>query len=112
MSQEGTETSSDSKMGLRKLKAKARPDQLEETAQFGMTTERRLGVSVPEMRKIAKELGKDYKLAIELWMTKISEARIVAAMIDGPHKSDGGLRERHHRVSEHNRRRTTRAEGG
>jgi len=41
---------------LKKLKARARPDQLEGMARYGMVAERRLGVSVPEMRKIAKEL--------------------------------------------------------
>jgi 3-methyladenine DNA glycosylase AlkD len=67
---------------LNKLKEKARPDQLEGMAKFGMVVEERLGVSIPEMRKIAKDVGKDHKLALELWRTGIVEARIVAAMID------------------------------
>jgi len=71
---------------LKKLEAKARPDQLEGMAQYGMIAERRLGVSVPDMRKMAKELGKDHELAIELWKTGIPEARIMAAMIDEPEK--------------------------
>ncbi len=71
---------------LKKLKAYARPDQLEGMARYGMVTERRLGVSVPVMRKIAKESGKDHKLAIELWKTRIPEAMIVAAMTDEPEK--------------------------
>ena len=71
---------------LKRLKAKARPDQLAGMARYGMTVKRRLGVSVPDMRKMAKELGKDHKLAIELWRTGIAESRIVAAMIDEPGK--------------------------
>lgn len=71
---------------LKKLKAKARPDQLEGMARYGMVAERRLGVSVPDMRKIAKELGRDHKLALELWKKGIPEARILAAMIDEPEK--------------------------
>lgn len=71
---------------LKKLKAKARPDQLEGMARYGMVAEKRLGVSVPDMRKIAKEVGKDHRLAIELWKTGIAEARIVAAMVDEPEK--------------------------
>jgi len=67
---------------LKRLRARARSDQLEGMARFAMTTEQRLGVSVPDMRKIAKETGKDHKLALELWRTGIPEARIVAAMID------------------------------
>ncbi len=71
---------------LKKLRARARPDQLEGMAQYGMVDEGRLGVSVPDMRKIAKELGKDHKLALDLWETGIPEAKIVAAMIDEPEK--------------------------
>ena len=71
---------------LNGLKAKARPDQLKGMARYGMTVERRLGVSVPDMRKIAKESGKDHRLAIELWKTGIPEAKMVAAMTDEPEK--------------------------
>jgi 3-methyladenine DNA glycosylase AlkD len=71
---------------LNRLKKKARPDQLKGMARFGIVIERRLGVSIPELRKMAKELGKDHKLAINLWKTGIPEARILAAMIDEPEK--------------------------
>jgi len=71
---------------LKRIKAKARPDQLEGMARYGMAVEKRLGVSIPDLRNIAKELGKDHKLAIELWKTGIDEARIMAAMIDEPEK--------------------------
>jgi 3-methyladenine DNA glycosylase AlkD len=71
---------------LTKLKAKARPDQLEGMARYGMTVERRLGVSVPELRAIAKESGKNHKMALELWKTGIADARIIASMIDEPEK--------------------------
>ena len=66
------------------LESRARPDQLAGMARYGMVIERRLGVSVPDMRRIAKELGPDHKLALELWKTGIVEARIIAAMIDDP----------------------------
>ncbi|UCH03203.1 MAG: DNA alkylation repair protein, partial [Candidatus Bathyarchaeota archaeon] len=52
---------------LEELKAKAKPNRLKGMARYGMTTERRLGVSIPDMRKIAKKIGKDHTLAIELW---------------------------------------------
>jgi 3-methyladenine DNA glycosylase AlkD len=71
---------------LRKLKDKSRPDQIEGMARFGISQERRLGVKVPEMRKIAKEIGKDHALALELWKTGIPEAQIVAALIGEPEK--------------------------
>lgn len=71
---------------LNKLKAKANPNNVGGMARYGMTAERRLGVSVPDMRRIAKELGKDHELALELWKTEIPEARIVASMIGEPEK--------------------------
>ncbi|MBN1936296.1 MAG: DNA alkylation repair protein [Anaerolineae bacterium] len=69
---------------LARLKANTRPDQIAGMARYGMTAEGRLGVSVPDMRKLAKEVGKDHSLALALWQIEMPEARIVAAMIDDP----------------------------
>ncbi len=66
---------------MKKLKAKAKLENVEGMAKFGMTADKRLGVSVPDMRTLAKEIGKDHKLALELWKTGIPEAKIVAGMI-------------------------------
>ena len=71
---------------LDKLQSKAQPEQLKGMAKYGMAVEQRLGVSVPDMRKLAKEIGKDHNLALDLWRTGISEARIVASMIGDPDK--------------------------
>ncbi len=71
---------------LEKLRDKARPDQLEGMARFGMAVEQRLGVAVPDMRKLAKELGKNHVLALKLWNTGITEAKILAGMIADPNK--------------------------
>ena len=71
---------------LDRLQGKAQPEQLKGMAKYGMTVEKRLGVSVPDMRKLAKELGRDHKLALDLWWTGIVEARIVAAMVGDPAK--------------------------
>jgi len=71
---------------LNKLQSKAQPEQLKGMAKYGMAVEQRLGVSVPDMRKLAKEIGRDHKLALDLWRTGIAEARILAAMVDDPAK--------------------------
>ncbi|UCG55224.1 MAG: DNA alkylation repair protein [Dehalococcoidia bacterium] len=71
---------------LDRLKSKAKPSNLAAMAKYGIVVERRLGVSVPDMRKIAKEIGRDHNLALQLWQTGIAEARIVAALIDEPKK--------------------------
>jgi len=71
---------------LDKLQSKAQPGQLKGMAKYGMTVEQRLGVSVPDMRKLAKEIGRDHKLALDLWKTGIAEARIMAGMVGDPDK--------------------------
>lgn len=74
------------KDALEKLRSKAQPDNLDGMAKFGMSVGQRLGVSVPDMRKLAKELGKDHELALGLWETGIAEARIMASMVGVPAK--------------------------
>ncbi len=69
---------------LDKLQSKAHPEQLKGMAKYGITIEKRLGVSVPDMRQLAKELGRDHKLALSLWKTGIAEARILAGMVGDP----------------------------
>jgi 3-methyladenine DNA glycosylase AlkD len=71
---------------LAKLKAKARPDQLAGMARYGIKTENRLGIQMPELRSYAKEIGRNHKLAMQLWQTGIAEARILASMVAEPEK--------------------------
>jgi 3-methyladenine DNA glycosylase AlkD len=65
---------------LDRLQSRAKPEQLPGMAKYGIVVEKRLGVAVPDMRKLAKELGRDHKLALDLWRTEIAEARIVAGI--------------------------------
>jgi 3-methyladenine DNA glycosylase AlkD len=69
-----------------KLQEKAERGRLEGMAKYGIKVEGRLGVSVPDMRELAKEMGKDHKLALELWKAGIAEAKIVAGMVGEPDK--------------------------
>lgn len=78
---------------LERLKSMAKPDQLEGMAKYGMVVERRLGVSIPNLRRLAKELGQNHKLALELWKTGIAEARLVASMTGDPAKLTEGQME-------------------
>ena len=68
------------------LKSKAKEDQLQGMARFAIVGDQRLGVSVPDMRKIAKDIGKDHQLALDLWETGVPEGMIVAGMIAEPEK--------------------------
>ncbi|MCW4015831.1 MAG: DNA alkylation repair protein [Candidatus Bathyarchaeota archaeon] len=69
---------------MKQLNVKARPDQLVGMARYGIVTENRLGVSIPELRKMAREHGKNHALALELWKTEIPDAMILASMIGEP----------------------------
>jgi len=71
---------------LQLLRKKASPGNVRGMARFGMSAQGRLGVSVPEMRRIARLAGKDHRLALALWKTGIAEARIVASMVAEPAK--------------------------
>ena len=71
---------------LNLLRKKASPRNVRGMARFGMSAQGRLGVSVPEMRRIARLAGKDHRLALALWKTGIAEARIVASMVAEPDK--------------------------
>ena len=78
---------------LKQLRSKAKPDQVEGMARFAIVGEKRLGVSVPDMRKIAKSIGKDHWLALDLWDTGVPEGMIVAGMIAEPDKLTEGQME-------------------
>jgi len=71
---------------IAQLKARARPDHLAGMARFGITTKKRLGVAIPELRRLARQLGKNHRLALGLWKTGIPDAMILAAMVDEPEK--------------------------
>lgn len=71
---------------IAKLKSKANPDNLEGMARYGINTENRLGNSIPFLRKLAKEIGKNHKLALELWEEEIDETKILASMIADENK--------------------------
>jgi len=66
------------------LQSMANPHNVAGMARFGISINNTLGVSVPQMRKLAAGIKKDHTLALQLWETGIHEARIVATMIDAP----------------------------
>ena len=53
-------------------------------ARYGINPKNTLGVSIPVLRKMAREIGKDHDLAAELWVSGIHETRILATLIDIP----------------------------
>ncbi len=69
---------------LKKLKSLGNPKNVEGMARFGINPENTYGVSIPNLRKLAKEIGKNHDLAQKLWDSGIHEAKILAGMIDDP----------------------------
>jgi 3-methyladenine DNA glycosylase AlkD len=49
-------------------------------ARFGITAQTVYGVSMPKLRALAKEIGKDHERALELWRIPNRETRILAGL--------------------------------
>jgi len=66
------------------LAAKASEESRAGMARYGINVTDAFGVSVPELRRMAKVLGTDHELALALWDTGNHEARTLASMVDDP----------------------------
>ena len=64
----------------------ANPENVKGMARFGINPENTLGISVADLRKMAGELGRDHRLAEDLWRTGIHEAKILAALVGDPRR--------------------------
>jgi 3-methyladenine DNA glycosylase AlkD len=53
-------------------------------ARFGINPDGTLGISIYVLRAIAKKIGKNHILALELWKSGFHEAKILASYIDDP----------------------------
>ncbi len=69
---------------IEKLKSLSDPEAVKGMARFGINPENTYGVSVPNLRKLAKEIRVDHSLAEQLWASGIHEARVLASMVDDP----------------------------
>ncbi len=69
---------------LKRLRALANPRNVAGMAQFGITAEKVLGISTPVLQRMAREIGRNHALALELWQSGVLEARCLAALIDDP----------------------------
>jgi 3-methyladenine DNA glycosylase AlkD len=53
-------------------------------ARYGLPSDHALGVSVADIRALAKQIGRRHELAVELWKTGVYEARMLTAFVDEP----------------------------
>jgi 3-methyladenine DNA glycosylase AlkD len=60
---------------------------------FGIDTSRSFGLTTPQMRMMAKKIGKNHKLAMQLWKTGHHEAKHIAIFIADPKQVDERLME-------------------
>jgi 3-methyladenine DNA glycosylase AlkD len=74
---------------LAELRASGSEKNREGMARYGINVGQAFGVSVYELRKVAKRLGTDHDLALALWATGNHEARLLAAFVDHPAQVTG-----------------------
>lgn len=55
-------------------------------ARYAIPSDHALGVTVAELKRLAKAIGRQHRLAGELWQTGVYEARMLAAFIDEPER--------------------------
>ncbi len=79
---------------ISELRERADPSRKPGMARVGIDVSRALGVSMPNIRAIAKACGVDHALALGLWETGIHEARILATLVADPEALTEVQRER------------------
>ncbi len=69
---------------MEELKSRHNPEAVAGMARVGINVEKAYGISMPELRKLAKRAGRDHVLAEQLWESGIHDARLLACLIDDP----------------------------
>ena len=69
---------------LATLRSHANRSNVAGMARYGINPSGTLGVSIPIIRKLAKECGRSHELAAALWESGVHEARILATLVDDP----------------------------
>ncbi len=66
------------------LKSKCDPEAVAGKARFGINPHNNLGLSIYQLRPIARQVGRNHQLALQLWETGVHDARLLACFIDNP----------------------------
>jgi len=74
------------KLVIDRLRSLGDPKAVEGMTRFGIQSSNSFGVSVPQLRTLASEVGRDHMLAMKLWETGLHDARLLATMVDDPRK--------------------------
>ena len=81
-------------LALRELRAMGEQRNIDGMAKFGIRAKVVYGVAKPKMDELARRIGKNHDLALELWATCVHDARILAGMIDEPRHVSASQMER------------------
>ncbi len=71
---------------MARLRSMANQKDLEGMKRYGISGKNMLGISVYDIRRLAKEMGRDHALSLRLWDSGIHEARHLAVYTDEPAK--------------------------
>ena len=64
---------------LRKNSTKATRDGM---ARFGLPSDKAFGITMSQLKALAKLVGRNHDIAADLWATGLYDARMAAALID------------------------------
>ena len=73
---------------LKKLESMKNPQAVKGMARYGINSHNNFGISVYRLREMAKEIGMNHELALDLWDSGIHDARLLACFIDNPHHTN------------------------
>lgn len=71
---------------MKQLESLHNPHNIEGMARFGIRPKKTFGVSITDLRNIAKSYKGNHRLALELWEQGYRETRIISSLIDDPTK--------------------------
>jgi 3-methyladenine DNA glycosylase AlkD len=69
---------------IKELQEMADPTVAEGIKRFGIPNANALGITAPQLRSLAKKIGKNQSISLKLWTTGILEARGLAALVGEP----------------------------
>ena len=66
---------------LSAIKKLSTPEGIKKKAYFGISEVGNFGLTSPQIKAIARDIGKNHELALKLWQTSVHEARHIAVLI-------------------------------
>jgi 3-methyladenine DNA glycosylase AlkD len=69
---------------LHRLQSLSNPANVAGMARYGIHAKKVYGISLPELKRLARHVGKDHHLAQALWSSGAHEARLLACFVENP----------------------------